>query len=201
MRIKYWLIGLVGVFVLISFNTSLSRNVYARAAPPSSADIAEVRAKAEAGNAEAQFNLGEMYANGRGVPKDDAQAVSWLRKAAGRGHAKAQLGLGGMYFSGRGVPQNYAIAVLWIRYAAQQGLAEAQTALGKTYEDGKGVPKNLVNAYMWYNLAAAQGKGLWPFDPIDQKKRISSLMTSGQRSQAERLSRECFAQNYQRCGR
>ena len=69
------------------------------------------------------------------------------------------------------------------------------------YANGEGVPQNLVNAYMWYNLAAAQGKELWPFDPMEMKKQISSLMTSAQISQAERLSRECFAQNYQRCGR
>ena len=35
-----------------------------------------------------------MYANGRGVPEDDAQAVSWYRKAAQQGHVKAQLNLG-----------------------------------------------------------------------------------------------------------
>ena len=94
MRIKYWLISLVGVFALISFNVSLSRSVYAQEAALSSADIAEVRAKAEAGDAEAQVKLGDMYYFGRGVPKDYTQAVSWYRKAAQQGYAKAQYNLG-----------------------------------------------------------------------------------------------------------
>jgi hypothetical protein len=40
--------------------------------------------------AEAQFNLGNAYANGRGVAQDDAQAEEWNRKAADQGYAKAQ---------------------------------------------------------------------------------------------------------------
>ena len=35
----------------------------------------------------AQAVLGVMYDNGEGVPEDDAQAVSWYRKAAQQGHA------------------------------------------------------------------------------------------------------------------
>jgi len=56
----------------------------------------------------AQNNLGVMYADGRGVPQDDAQAVAWYRKAAARGYARAQHNLGVMYADGRGVPQDDA---------------------------------------------------------------------------------------------
>ena len=42
---------------------------------------------ADQGDAQAQFNLGLMYANGRGVPQDAAQALTWFRKAAAQGHA------------------------------------------------------------------------------------------------------------------
>jgi TPR repeat protein len=45
---------------------------------------------ARAGNAEAQFNLGWMYANGRGVPKDDAAAGALFALAAQSGHAQAR---------------------------------------------------------------------------------------------------------------
>ena len=38
-----------------------------------------MRALAEAGDAEAQNNLGLMYFNGRGVAQDDAEAVAWYR--------------------------------------------------------------------------------------------------------------------------
>ena len=232
MRIKYWLIGLVGVFALASFNASLSRSVYAQEAAPSSADIAELLAKAEAGDTEAQVKLGNMYAEGEGVPQNYATAVSWYRQAAQQGHAEAQYNLGVMYANGRGVPQDYAIAVSWYRKAAQQGYAKARVNLGLMYAKGKGVPeqddaqaiswirkaaqqgdadaqfklgymyafrgvpKSLVNAYMWANLAAAQGDK----NAISTKGLISRKMTSAQISQAERLSDECLAQNYQRCG-
>lgn len=42
----------------------------------------------------AQFNLGQMYAQGQGVPTDDAVAVSWMRRAADGGDAGAQFNLG-----------------------------------------------------------------------------------------------------------
>ena len=45
-------------------------------------EFQSTKAKAEKGDATAQFNLGFMYANGNGVEKDVAEAVMWYRKAA-----------------------------------------------------------------------------------------------------------------------
>jgi len=45
---------------------------------------------ARAGNAEAQFNLGWMFANGRGVERDDAIASSFFALAANAGHEYAR---------------------------------------------------------------------------------------------------------------
>src|SRR4029077_6667255 len=80
------------------------------------------RRPAEKGKAEAQDSLGTMYAEGRGVPKDDKEAVKWYRLAAAQGNAHAQTNLGGMYANGQGVPQDYA--------ELAQGLDEA-TALNQ----------------------------------------------------------------------
>ena len=52
---------------------------------------------AEAGNAEAQFSLGQLYREGHGVARDDKVALKWYRKAARQGDAKAQGALGAMY--------------------------------------------------------------------------------------------------------
>jgi len=53
------------------------------------------RRAAEAGHADAQFNLGACYSNGDGVAKDAEQAVSWFRRAAEAGHARCdQFNLG-----------------------------------------------------------------------------------------------------------
>ena len=52
-----------------------------------------------------------MYANGYGVPRDDAESVKWYRKAAEQGHASALTALGLSYANGRGVPRDEAEAV------------------------------------------------------------------------------------------
>ena len=52
--------------------------------------IAETRAKAEQGDASAQFFLGSFYALGAGVLKDDVEAVKWYRKSAEQGDDSAQ---------------------------------------------------------------------------------------------------------------
>ena len=90
-------------------------------------DIAALRVQANAGDAAAQFNLGVMYANGEGVPQDDAQATAWYRKAADQGLARAQFNLGGMYATGEGVPQDYVEAHKWYNLATSRASVEEVT--------------------------------------------------------------------------
>ena len=52
------------------------------------------RLAADQGHADAQYNLGVMYANGQGVAQDDAEAVRLYRLAADQGDADAQYNLG-----------------------------------------------------------------------------------------------------------
>ena len=66
---------------------------------------------AKQGHAVAQYHLGLLYANGQGVPKDDAQARQWYEKAGVQGHADAQVNLGSLYDYGRSVPQDFKKAV------------------------------------------------------------------------------------------
>ena len=113
---------------------------------------------AEQGNVNAQFNLGVMYANGRGVKQDDFEAVKWFRKAEEQGDAKAQLGLGVMYANGRGVKQDDIEAVKWYRKAAEQGHAPAQALLGLAYLLGKGVQLNKALAKEWFGKACDNGE-------------------------------------------
>ena len=67
------------------------------------ARVAACRTAAEAGDAEAQFFVGVLYAEGEGVPRNYMAAVAWYRRAAEQGHATAQGMLGAMYARGRGV--------------------------------------------------------------------------------------------------
>src|SRR3954468_412302 len=55
------------------------------------------RQLADQGRANAQYNLGVMYAKGRGVPENDVEAVKWFRLAADQGYAAAQFNLGAEY--------------------------------------------------------------------------------------------------------
>ena len=76
---------------------------------------------AEEGYSYAQYNLGVMYANGEGVPEDDAEALKWFRLAADQGNARAQFNLGNMYYEGDGVPRNDVTAYAWWNIAAASG--------------------------------------------------------------------------------
>ena len=111
---------------------------------------------AEAGNAEAQNNLGILYNQGQGVAQNYAQARAWFEKAAAQGHANAQNSLGFLYAEGQGIAQDYGQARAWYEKAAAQGYAKAQYNLGNFYSDGRGVPQDFAKAREWYEKAAAQ---------------------------------------------
>ena len=112
---------------------------------------------AEQGDAQSQASLGWLYANGDGVPEDDAEAVRWYRLSAEQGDAAAQTNLGWMYANGEGVPEDDAEAVRWYRLGAEQGNANAQTNLGWMYANGDGVLEDDAEAVRWYRLSAEQG--------------------------------------------
>jgi len=80
-----------------------------------------LRALANQGNADAQWNLGVRYHTGDGVVQDDAQAVRWFLRAAEQGHVSAQATLGAYYWAGRGVPQDLSRAYFWSVLALAQG--------------------------------------------------------------------------------
>jgi len=89
---------------------------------------------ADAGDPEAQLNIGFLYDAGQGVPADPSRAVSWYRKSAEHGHAAAQYNLGMMYAAGRGVTQDHVQARYWLMQAAGQGLQEARALLPEVAE-------------------------------------------------------------------
>jgi uncharacterized protein len=76
---------------------------------------------AEKGNADAQFRLGLMYREGKGVAQDDKQGVSWLSKAAEQGQAEAQENLAFSYAKGLGVERDWVQADKWFSIAAASG--------------------------------------------------------------------------------
>lgn len=77
---------------------------------------------AEAGDAEAQTNVAEIFERGLGGEPNYAAALTWYNKAAAQGNTRAQFNLGTMYEQGLGVPTDQLKALNWYRQA--WGLAE-----------------------------------------------------------------------------
>ena len=116
-------------------------------------------ALAHQADATAQVRLGLMYETGRGIAKDDAQAVEWYRKAAEQGNAAGENSLGYMYETGRGIAKDETQAVQWYRKAAEQGNGFGENNLGRAYRDGRGVTRDDAVAVSWFRRAAEQGNG------------------------------------------
>lgn len=112
---------------------------------------------AKQGDAEAQYNLGYMYENGKGVERDYVIAAEWYEKAAEQGHAKAQNNLAFLYRKGYGVPQDIEKAIELYEKAAGQGCATAQINLGYLYKYGTEIGQDYVKATDYFRKAAEQG--------------------------------------------
>src|SRR5437867_10377850 len=78
-----------------------------RESGPSARTVSPPKSPAAQGNADAQAKLGQLYADGQGVPQDYAKARQCWEKAAAQGNAHAQAAHGTLYYGGRGVPQDY----------------------------------------------------------------------------------------------
>jgi TPR repeat protein len=77
--------------------------------------LAYFRLAAEQGLADAQFEVGQMYAQGLGTLQIFEEALHWYALSARQGHAKAQFNLAFLYAHGQGVEQNYVKAYEWYR--------------------------------------------------------------------------------------
>lgn len=120
--------------------------------------VAALERAAAAGNAEAQFRLGIMYANGDEVPLDYARAAELIREAAGQGLADAQSMLAWLYANGYGVVQSDEAAREWYLKAAKQGSPKDQYLVGTMYRFAQfGADRDGEAVLDWYRLSAEQG--------------------------------------------
>ena len=147
---------LVGVVALIGATAWLSTGPQS-SLPAAQAPATVPHTRAEAGDAEAQLQMGMRYATGDGVVQNDKEAAKWFERAAKQGLAEAQYEYGLALLNGRGVVQDYQAAFKWIEKPALRGHAKAQFSLGELYRYGTGTPIDKPRAYLWFNLAAAQG--------------------------------------------
>jgi uncharacterized protein len=124
-----------------------------------SSEARELLAKANGGDAKAQFILGAAYDSGRGAPRDASEAMKWYRASANQGYAKAQNSLG----SALQGEKKFADAISWYEKASAQGYALATNNLAYLYDLGLGVPQDRRKGFELYSKAANLGvaEAMW----------------------------------------
>jgi localization factor PodJL len=120
-------------------------------------NLSRLISQANSGDAKAALAVGLKYANGDGVPLNDAQALHWLQKAAEAGEALAQYRLGAFFEKGRSVDPDQDQAMRWYGEAAKHGNRKAMHALGVANANGIGGKTNFPEAVHWFKTAAQLG--------------------------------------------
>ena len=115
--------------------------------------VAIWRPLADAGDADACFNLGQAYRLGRGVLVDLGTAQTWLERAAQKDHPDAQTTLGLLLFQNG----NQAEGLRWLKGSAERGDARAMLVYGTALFNGDSVAQDPVLGYAYVSRAAAQG--------------------------------------------
>ena len=116
------------------------------------AQVAALRARAEAGEAHAMGRLGFSYRDGtRGLKKDPKEAFKWFKKAADLRDPPAATSCGVAYINGSGVERNHTRGISMITIAATLGSEHACSVLGWANECGHhGFNKDEAEATRWY---------------------------------------------------
>jgi uncharacterized protein len=177
MRVKLLASGLT--IALAMMGTSAHADVKAGVDAWSRGDypaaIKEWRPLAINGDADAQFNLGQAYKLGRGVPVDFKLAEGWYRKAADQGHFQAEDNLGLILFQNGDRPK----AMPYIEKSANRGEPRAQYVLATALFNGDLAKKDWVRAYALMTRASASGLSqasaslaqMDQFIPLEQRQK------------------------------
>lgn len=115
--------------------------------------VKEWRPLAIAGDPDAQFNLGQAYKLGRGVPVDLGEAENWYRRAANQGHLQAEDNLGLVMFTAN----KREAAMPFITRAAARGEPRAQYVLGTAHFNGDLATRDWPRAYALVKRASDAG--------------------------------------------
>ena len=111
---------------------------------------------AEAGDPEAQANVGYMYEEGLGVSQQPDVAIDWYEKAAASGSMQANHNLGMIFAEGRGTPQSWVRALRYFEEAASD-IPASRYMIGYTYFQGEGNIQNRPRAFREFMDAALDG--------------------------------------------
>jgi TPR repeat protein len=178
---------LIVVLVLVLAQTSCSKKT-----AQLSAQLAEIRAKAEQGDAKAQYELGRCYTkiyglsqvgpDRFGLKEDDVEAVKWFRKSAEQGYAPAQVEMGERCRWGRGVVTDRAEAIRWYTKGADQNDHDAQWYLFVSAD-------NCEEAYKWLIILSQKNSNQ------DLMAQTEAKMTPEQIAEGKRRADEWLVQH------
>ena len=143
--------------------------------------VAIWRPLAEHGDVDAQFNLGQAYRLGRGVPINLALAKGWFVRAADKGHLDAQTTLGLLLFQNGDLVDG----LRWLKQAAESGEPRALLVYGTALYNGDGVTQDRLLGYAYVSKAAAAGLG----PAKDTLSQLDELIAPADRQKALALSR------------
>ena len=156
-----------------------------RAEMAASAMDPELKMAAEAGDALAQYRLGEAMLQQPGHTQETSTAaMRWLRLSAENGNTEAMIVLGRLSRTGVGILQNFGEAAKWLKVAATRGNPEGMLEYGRLFRDGIGVEKDPVHAYVWFNRASAARN----LDAVRERELIIRQLSPGQLAEAQHLS-------------
>jgi TPR repeat protein len=133
--------------------------------------LAACQKAAKSGDAQAQYELGQFYYDGKATPRDLNQAVNYFEQASLLGHADAQYHLGMMFFHGEGVAANNVQAYIVLKMAAVNG---QEDALDSADEVAAQMPRDqlematqvLGQIFRKYLLELQTADGRSPFSPL-----------------------------------
>jgi len=162
-------------------------------------DVAAIKQKAEAGDANAQVALADMLA----AKYRYAEALQWYRKAANHGNPEAAYQVGRLLlFGASGIPNDQIVkpipteGIRWTFQAATNLHANAFWNMSKALQRGLGVSTNLIEAYAWLQLFAETVPG-----SIVGRAELNTMaikLDSPAIQQAQRLAAQFKTGNWQR---
>jgi TPR repeat protein len=144
--------------------------------------VAIWRPLAEKGDADAQFNLGQAYRLGRGVPTNLAAAKTWFERSANQGHMDAETTLGLLLFQNN----DQAEGLKWLKKASEKGEPRAMLVYGTALVNGDSVTQDPVLGYAFVSRAAAQGLG----PAKETLAQLDQLLPAADRKRGEEMARQ-----------
>jgi len=172
--------------------------------------LPQLIAKAKSGDPVAQFELASRFNYGRGMPRNTAEALRWLRQAGRNGQEDAARLLAIKFYNGHDVPQDFGEALKWAGVLAEKGDLPAQLMLASMYANGEGGTRDLVRAYMWYAIAAVGAKREGSTEEpravqvqaaTEARDKLATLLSEVQETEAQRLASDWWMKKHGTSGK